>query len=186
VGDVDPQRPGEQQRIQTIVDEIMTRKRIVSLDVENETQATAQPNRLGLLTEENHTFVADLAETVAEGKVRRIRRQRPAIQALGADRLRRLIHLVFDDLAAERYEPARMADHFGLSKATMSRFAGSRWSDRSQEALQMSVPDLWRNTAKTLAADDRFMSVVRSVGLAGRIEKVLGATDPRSDSVAYE
>jgi hypothetical protein len=185
VGDVDPKRPGERQRIQTIVDEIMTRKRIVSLDIENEAEAVAQPNRAGLLTEES-TFVTDLADMVAEGKVRGIQRQRPAIQALGADRLRQLICQVFDDLAAGSYEPVRMAGLFGLSKATMSRFAGSRWSDRPPKALPMSVPDLWRNTAKTLAADDRFMSVVRSVGLAGRIEKVLGVTCIRSDSVAYD
>ena len=173
VGEVDPKRPGERQRIQAIVDELTTRTSIVSLDRENEAQAVAPPSPGGFSSEDD-AFVTDLAETVAEGKVRGIQRQRPAIQALGADRLRQLICQVFDDLAAGSYEPVRMAGLFGLSKATMSRFAGSRWSDRPPEALQMSVPDLWRNTAKTLAADDRFMSVVRSVGLAGRIEKVLG------------
>jgi hypothetical protein len=185
MGDVDPKRPGEQQRIQAIVDELTTRTSIVSLDRENEAQAVAPPSPGGFSSEDD-AFVTDLAETVAEGKVRGIQRQRPAIQALGADRLRQLICQVFDDLAAGSYEPVRMAGLFGLSKATMSRFAGSRWSDRPPEALPMSVPDLWRNTAKTLAADDRFMSVVRSVGLAGRIEKVLGATCIRSDSVAYD
>jgi hypothetical protein len=68
----------------------------------------------------------------------------------------------------------------------MSRFAGSRWSDRPQDTWQMSVPDLWLNTAKTLAADERFLSVARSVGLAGRIEKVLGGASPKPGAVTYE
>ncbi len=182
VRDVDPKRPGERQRIQAVVDGLLTRKSIVSLDEESEAQVVGLP---GSSSEEN-MFVTDLADMVAAAKVRHIRHQRPAIQTLGADGLRRLIHQVFDDLAAGSYEPARTAGVFGLSRATMSRFAGSRWSDRLQEAQQGPVPDLWRNTAKTLAADDRFMAVVRSIGLAARIESVLGTTHPGSGSVVYE
>jgi len=182
---VEPRRPGERDRVQAVVDELAARIRIVSLDTAGRARAIALPDKSGRGTE-NDTFIEDLAETVAEGKVRHIGRQRPAIQRLGVEKLRGLIHQVFDDLAMDCYEPSRMADRFGLSRATMSRFAGTRWSGRRADVSPTSVPDLWRNTAKALAADDRFMTVARLAGLAGRVEQVLGSSSITSNSVSHE
>jgi hypothetical protein len=185
VVDVDPRRPGERERVQAIVDRLAIRRRILSLNAENGIEAVTRVE-CSSSSGEDGVSIEDLAEAVAGEKVRKIRSQRPAIQKLGASKLRHLILHVFDDLAAGSYEPGRIADKAGLSRATMSRFAGSRWSGRLGGTVQVTVPDLWSNTAKTLAADDRFMSVVQSAGLAGRIEKVLGPACTISGLVAYE
>ena len=184
VGEAHPQRTGERDRVQAAIDRITTRRKMLSLDTGNGVEAVAAPDRFTLSSEEDEV-VTDLSQTVAEEKVRTIRCQRPAIQELGANKLRGLILRVFDDLAKGSYEPGRVADEVGLSRATMSRFAGSRWSGRLRGAVQGPLPDLWLNTAKMLAADERFMRFVRSAGLSGRIEQVLGTAYSGQRS-AYE
>ena len=157
---------------------------MLSLDIEDGVEALAQSDHSALYSEEDEV-VTDLPRTVAEEKVGSIASQRPAVQDLGARKLRRHILHIFDDLAKDSYEPGRIADEIGLSRATMSRFAGSRWSGRITDDMQGPVPDLWLNTAKMLATDERFMRIVRSAGLSERIEQVLD-TAYAAERSAYE
>ena len=62
-----------------------------------------------------------------------------------------------------------MADSFGLSAATFSRFAGSRW----RKASQGQVPDLWMNTAEMLASHAVFTEAAEEAGVLGQVEQLL-------------
>jgi len=112
---------------------------------------------------------SDLAATVAQEKAEAIHEQRPAIQALGVSALRALVLRIFDALAEGHYEDSMLADAFGLSKATFSRFAGSRW----QAGDNARVPDLWLNVARTLSAHTAFGEAAQRAGVWARVEEVL-------------
>jgi hypothetical protein len=116
-----------------------------------------------------------LAETVAGEKVNNLEGQRKAIRALGGPNLRILILRVFEDLSRECYRDSALADAFSLSKATFSRFAGSRWQTNSKSV----VPDLWANTAKVLAHHSDFVEMAREAGVWPQIEVIVRAEDLR-------
>jgi hypothetical protein len=114
-------------------------------------------------------FANSLAEAVAKEKVINIRRQRPAIRALDEKKLKQLILRIFKDLTSGKYEDRKVAGHFGLSKATFSRFAGSRWLSR-----ELTIPDLWRNTAEILSTQPIFKKVAISAGVWKQVKSTLG------------
>ena len=84
----------------------------------------------------------------------------------------------------EDVEPAplpeiSLAEAFGLSQATLSRFAGSRWRSGARTRL----PDLWRNVAQTLARHTAFIEMAEKAGVWGKVQRVLGQpTGGRSDA----
>ena len=92
-----------------------------------------------------------------------------AIRALGKSRLKQLILRIFDELNEEAYEEKRLADAFGLSRATFSRFAGSRWKSHSSG----QIPDLWANTAQTLAGHGRFVEAAEEAGVWDEVQKIV-------------
>ena len=163
VNDPDPDRPGERRRIQAIIDAQLPVCRQIPLD-RAETQVSAaredaQSPCSRLMSRE--ISVRGLAQAVANEKAENLHHQRPAIQALGPSRLRRLILDIFEDLSQDCYDAQRLAATFGLSKATLSRFAGSRWSGRQS----MPIPDLWANTAQTLAGHEPFVEAAKASGV---------------------
>lgn len=119
-----------------------------------------------------------LAEAVAREKADDLAAQRPAIRALGAEKLGQLIRDVFAALSDETYNDGRVAKRFGLSKATFSRFAGSRWCHKGSSAAP--VPDLWRNTAHVLAGNSVFAEAARAAGVWARVAAVLPKPAPES------
>jgi hypothetical protein len=172
IPDVDPGRVGEQDRVQEIVNRLLARREIMPLHrvcggAEN---IPASIEDLPSLIEEQIT-VDGLAKVVAEEKTENIMHQRPAIRQLGTDKLKELIHTVFAGLACEDYVEQTIAACFGLSKPTFSRFAGSRWNDNWNDA----VPDLWRNTAQTLAGHSAFVVAAKRAGVWKRVAQVLDA-----------
>ena len=172
IPDVDPERVGEQDRVQEIVNKLLTRREIMPLHrvcggAEN---IPAGIEDLPSLVEEQVT-VDGLAEVVAEEKAENIMHQRPAIRQLGTDKLKELILTIFAGLACEDYVEQTIAACFGMSKSTLSRFAGSRWNNNWNDA----VPDLWRNTAQTLAGHSAFIMVAKRAGVWKRVTQVSDA-----------
>lgn len=136
--------------------------------------------RSGLHSEHGHELpwavthglsAGGLAEAVAQEKADDLAAQRPAIRALGADKLAQLVRDVFAGLSEGVYDDGHTAKRFGLTKATFSRFAGSRWARKDPSAGP--VPDLWRNTAHVLASNLVFVQAARAAGIWKRIEAVL-------------
>jgi len=113
-----------------------------------------------------------LAEVVAEEKAEHIDAQRPAIRALGRLPLTGLIQRIFEDLSNDQYDMTAVAHTFGLSKATLSRFAGANWSSRNGGHDKSVIPDLWRNTAGILAQHQDFVEAATKAGVWDRVESI--------------
>ena len=117
---------------------------------------------------------ASLAEIVAREKAENIHNLRPSIGKLGRKKLESMILHIFAELIREDYQDGEVARLFGLNKASFSRFAGSRWStSRSRK-----IPDLWQNTAHTVAGNPSFLAAAKEarVGVWERIQAVVNNT----------
>lgn len=171
VRDPDPRRPGEQLRVQAVVDAQLGVPRIVPFDKDDlRCQLCGLGNPLaGLLEEE--IGVRGLSRVLADEKAGRCDCQRPAICALGPKRIRQLVQRIFTDLSEESYQEKAVAEAFGLSPATLSRFAGSRWRQSSSG----HIPDLWRNTAHVLASTRTFVQVAEEAGVWQQVRACLGS-----------
>lgn len=167
----DPSQPGEQRRVQRIVDARLGTPLHVPLDCELDATSIRYPRHVSAPSAiEADVSVRGLAAVVADEKAETIDNQRPAVRALGADALRRLILRIFSDLSAERYEEKALAQAFGLSASTFSRFAGSRW----QLGSGRRPPDLWLNVAQTLSRQRPFMEAAEEAGVWQRAQQALG------------
>ena len=82
-----------------------------------------------------------------------------------------MIMEIFDAVTDQEYHLSATASKFGLSKATLSRFAGIRWGGNGQ-TIRSTVPDLWRNTAKVLGSDPDFVEATKRAGVWKRVEAV--------------
>ncbi len=169
VPDIDPTRVGEQDRVQEIVNKLLARREILPIDrVGGGVAAIAAAIEPPPSWVQEQVTVDGLAETVAREKAENIMDQRPAIRHLGANQLKNLIHTIFAKLACDDYIEQTIAAHFGLSKSTLSRFAGSRWKTLWDD----TIPDLWRNTAQTLAGHRTFVTAAQKAGVWKRVAQI--------------
>lgn len=169
VPDPQPSRPGEQARIQSIIDAHWGLPRHVSLNgqwagADGRCAGTAKP----AASLEEAITLHGLASVVASEKADNIDLLRPAIRAIGRQKLHSLVLRIFEALSDGNYEEKALAEAFGLSRPTFSRFAGSQWR-RSEGA----VPDLWKNVAQTLAQHELFTEAARNAGVWEQVEGIL-------------
>jgi hypothetical protein len=156
IKNIDLSRPQERQRIQAIINRKFVRERFVPY---NEAIDTGHDEISPIQVDWEKTSGMSLAQIVAEEKALNIQKQRPSIRALGETQLRKMILQIFDDIRYDDYKDGKVAKNFGLTKATFSRFAGSRWRQ-----IDSSIPDLWRNTAQMLKEHPIFRQVVKDMG----------------------
>jgi len=175
IKDVNPETPNEQGRIQDLIDANLKRGYHISLDKGRmgETLGTEEECP-SIELHEALVFVDSLAEAVAGEKVKNSDKLRPAIKRLGKKAIKSLILQIFSDIALGEYEATQIAQHYGISKATLSRFAGSMWFEKTGDNKSVTIPDLWQNTAGILAGNHVFMETVLTSGVAGKLEEVLG------------
>jgi hypothetical protein len=165
IHDPDPSKPNERRRIQSIIDRKLMKERFIPIN-----EAIHNP------TEDKHALRHDLYEPieisipkiVADEKAMNIQKQRRSIRVLGQEKLKQLILRVFQDISHDDYNDGKIARYFGLSKATFSRFAGSRW-----KASNKRIPDLWLNTAQVLSTHPDFKEAAKQAGVWEQVEIVL-------------
>jgi len=167
VKDPDPLRPGEKARIQAIVDKELGVPCHVPLDAKGDCMnrdiaASVSPTQI-----DREIIITGLAETVAAEKSRNIKQMRPAIRALGKEKLRAMILEIFQNIGREGYLERKLADAYGLSKSSFSRFAGSGWRNIEK------IPALWANTAEALSQHTAFMEAAREAGVWRKVELIL-------------
>jgi AraC-like DNA-binding protein len=177
--EVDPSQPGEAARLQRRIDAELRPARTSSVDPVSAADAASVDPQTLPFDIEAQLNAGGLGATVAKEKAHQISRQRPAIRDLGRSNLEQLVRQIFQQLADENYRPAELASHYGLSKATLSRFAGMRWLNQANP----QVPELWRNTARILAHDARFREATEAVGLWDRVASVAGVDPSEEQSV---
>ena len=166
VKDPDPTRLGERERIQRIIGGKFATMAYVPLQEglhEDTTDAIIDES-----LDRSH-FGFSLARFVADEKSADIENQRRSIKNLGAERLKQLVLRIFEDLDADTFQDHRIAEDFGLSKSTFSRFAGSQWQASDTD----KIPDLWLNTAQVLSTRPEFKEAAVEAGVWGEVEKAL-------------
>jgi hypothetical protein len=166
----DPLREGERARIQAVIDSNLVRGGFVPL---SEAPDGSNEDEFLRRFDSGETFGISLAEAVAEEKTRNIHQQRRSIRALGKKRLKKLIVRIFEDIDSGEYKDEKIASQFKLSKATFSRFAGSRWL-----LSPLALPDLWRNTAQILSKQPDLKEVAVSTGVWGQVQSALQRDAP--------
>lgn len=169
----------QKEQIQAVVDRHLQRHVLVSLS-QIQTDV-ADHSSIDLYEDiEPVSFVDDLATAVANEKADTIDFQRPAIQALGPDKLKELIHRIFEGITGGNLKAQSLAKEFALSDAAFSRFASTRWSRRSKLRFS-NVPDLWSNTAGVLASNPDFAEAASRAGVLATIRQISESTMlPRS------
>ncbi len=164
----------EKKRIQQRIDEELKTGYSVSCDEPSiNTELKSDDNR-ALEDREGQKFVVSLSECVAREKSEHFTELRPAIRALGSKGVYNLVLRIFADITEGAYNLKEVAQSFGLSKASLSRFAGPAWSGNARQ----EIPDLWANTAHVLAGNTLFSEVVENAGFAGVIDDVLTMIAP--------
>lgn len=170
---VNPGAPNEKKRIQALIDQNLGRSYHVSLEESGVLRILKEKEEISSLdTQEGRMFGRNLADVVAHEKAQNIEALRPAIKALGKGVLKNLIGQIFSEIQNGEYKITRVASRYGLSKATLSRFAGNSWFEKMDGGRNISVPDLWKNTAHVLAENPVFLDTVISSGFAGRLREV--------------
>ena len=176
----DPSRPGERERIQALVDARLARGGLIPLENIDGTLACAT-------TDAHPHFEGrtpfSLPEFVAREKAMSIDLQRPAIAALGKRALERLVLDIFENLDGREKPDEDIARKYGLSKAALSRFAGSTWPRNGDST---NTPDLWRNTAHVLSTVPEFIDVAERAGVAKCAKTIAVRREPLRLRGSYE
>ncbi|MGA2497745.1 MAG: hypothetical protein ABSH20_08390 [Tepidisphaeraceae bacterium] len=160
IRDVDPARPGERERIQSIVNQRLVFPALVACDDWGPAEPVsreAPPPRA--VASEVESLCVLLAPAVAEEKLRNLHRLRPAIREMGRAKVRELILAIFESIRQSGHRDKDLAQRFGLDESTYSRFAGSDWRERPE------VPDLWLNTAQLVLAHRSFADAAKEAGV---------------------
>lgn len=167
----------EKKCIQQRIDEELVTGYSVSFDEPSLTAELKSDDNRAFEDREGRKFVVSLSECVAQEKSEHCEELRPAIRALGAKGVYSLVLRVFADINEGAYSLSEVAQNFGLSKASLSRFAGPAWSGNAEQ----EIPDLWANTARVLAGNAMFSEVVENAGFADVIDGVLTMIEPRGE-----
>jgi hypothetical protein len=168
VDNPDPHRPGESERIQAIINRRLIRSKCVEFyDSWGGSSCGMTVNACAPENALLETSTDGLAKVIADEKARNIDTLRPSIRELGKEKVTQMILRIFEDLSGGDYQDGKVASTFGLNKSSFSRFAGSQWSTSGSRG----IPDLWLNTAHTVASHPSFSATAREVGI-GAWEKV--------------
>jgi hypothetical protein len=164
IKDPDPNREGEKQRVQEIINAKLANETVNRvIDGTTNLQNGGAP----LWPKEYGEFGIALGQVVADEKAKNIAQLRRSIRNLGKQKLKRMIKRIFKDVNSQEYEDGKVAKDFGLSKATFSRFAGSRWTESKSP-----IPDLWLNTARVLSKHKIFKKVAMQTGYLKMAETI--------------
>jgi len=165
IDSLDPAKPGERKRIQNQIYRRLGNLRLIPFD--EAVHGTKIENNEHNLCQ-NIDVCKSLGKIVADEKTGNIEKQRRAIRVLGKDILKRMIQYIFQNVGCDDYKDNEVADSYGLSKATFSRFAGSYWKNSNK-----SIPDLWLNTAQVLSIHPDFKDAAVEAGVWGQVSKTI-------------
>jgi hypothetical protein len=112
-----------------------------------------------------------VAKVVAQEKAENLDQLHKKITALGAEKVKTMVLDIFEQLLEGGCRAMDIAGRYGLDKVTFSRFAGTQWALRD-DICAGQIPVLWKNTARMLACDDRFVEAAKQSGLWDRIKLV--------------
>lgn len=163
--------PDRRDRVQTFIDEMLLHEILVPLDEEIDGMG-ARPVQAVTL---EGSPVLRFAFLLGEEKAAHLDRLQPSIRHLGATRLKELISDIFRRLTQDNGSEGTLAQRYGLSKASFSRFAGSEWGRKDVSRDAKRVPVLWANMAGQLARNAAFRQAAEDAGWWDFIRKAAEA-----------
>ena len=184
ITDVNPDDPREKSRIQKIIDQKYPCGVTVLDDDPENSEELGIWDKSWLEIKQGNQFSDRLSVHVAAEKSENLEKLRPAIKIIGKKAVYNLVNRIFTDIADEQYNLSEVARNFNLSKATLSRFAGSDWrKDKDMDQIsEADIPDLWINTARVLAENTALMETVKNTGFADVIDYILTIVCPQKGS----
>ena len=175
VEEVDPDRPEEQRRIQGMIDAYFGPAESVPFDEASHSgSARGRADSVLDLIIQGEVAARGLVDFVAKEKALRLHEQRPTVRHLGPARLEAMIRCALDDPETNHRTDRAIAESFGLSPATFSRFAGRRRESGDDRPLS----DLGLNVARIVDRFPAFRELAASLRILDRIEAIV---DPDHD-----
>jgi hypothetical protein len=174
-GDLDMTTPGVRELIQREVDARFGQLRFERWDAYLR-DVNGEPCRDQVEEEETASLLKGLANLVAAEKAANLEQQRPSIRRLGRERVHAIVERIITEVIQGDHDAERLASDVGLSKASLSRFAGTQWN-MTGEKDGSAVPDLWRNAAHLMVSDPRFVEglIAEDVnGVVDRLQELAG------------
>ena len=111
-------------------------------------------------------------EFIASEKAATIGQQRRAIRALGPEKLKTLVVTVLENVINPSTSDSAIATQFGISKGTLSRFAGRDWRKNRGLDATNGVPDLYRNVSHLMGRTPRFIEAAKRAGIWDELDRI--------------
>ena len=80
---------------------------------------------------------------------------------------------ILDNYLNARKTDEDIAEEFGISKSTFSRFAGKDWRKNTGLNNVIVIPDLWKNMASVIMQNPVFAETAISLGIKDFINKIV-------------
>ena len=168
--------PDAQKHIQGLIAANFNRGHLVPVDTPGDPQNYNQELESALSyvdPDDGPKFPYRLASAVAKEKGQKINKLRSGIAKMGRKTVEQMVLEIFSDLSVDDFNLTRTAKFYGISKPTLSRFAGSKWSEKNKDDKPVTIPDLWKNTARILSKNSDFMETVLTAGFGDALASVL-------------
>ncbi len=175
VDNPDPDRLGERERIQNIINEKLAIPRFVPIDTQREVGRCSgfpAPD-----VEADRKMRPSFVAFLAREKALSADLQRPGIQKLGFEKIERLVHIAVPNLVTHERTDRDIANEFGLTPTVASHFFGSQWY-KNKKTKRIVIPDLWRNAAELLRQVEAFRDIAAQAGVLKAAMNVAGQDGP--------
>ena len=169
IENTEAQRSPERELVQKQIYEWFGYSYDTSMDQESGLTNILDSNEDPIKSVEEEIFRGKFFKEIATEKSSNSHHLRPAIRILGKEKIYQLVYRILDSFGYDENSDAKIANDFGLSKATYSRFAGRDW----RKGDSFEIPDLWKNIAHVVASDPIFFEAAIDYGLKDSIEFVL-------------
>jgi len=163
----------EKERVQDIIDQIFGFGSIARIDLNEERKMELSVSYDPVEKEAKKYVSINLYKIVAHEKAELVQKQRPAIRKLGKEKLKELVLYILDNYLSEDKTDEDIAEEFGISKSTFSRFAGKDWRKNPGSRSEIIIPDLWKNMASVIMQNPVIAETAISLGIKDFIDKIV-------------
>lgn len=159
--DIDNKDPYFKEEVQKQLDEHFQRGAYIALD-DDRGEDESHPYEIPVHDDEysEHPRYEDICERIVERKEQEFDQLRAGIRKLGIPRMKQLVRDILESVTDGAYNLSETAEKYGLSKATLSRFAGNTW-----ESGDAASPDLWENSMQVILQDTPMLEMAAEAGI---------------------
>ena len=167
--DIDNKDPSFKEEVQKQLDDRFQRGGYIALDDHGE-KDDKQPIEIPIHDEEytEYPTLEGIIQKIVQRKEQEFDQLRAGIRKLGIRRMKQLVRDILDAVTDGAYNLSDMARKYGLSKATLSRFAGNTW-----ESDDAASPDLWKNSMQVILQNTPMLEMAAEAGIKEALSVLL-------------